>query len=83
MVSLTVSERELLLSDVIDSLAEGKSSATEVAFDLLYNQSGVLERAADELRMKYGGENTYINICISLYCCVMVSCSRSPHAAAH
>ena len=56
-----MSERELLLSDVIDSLAEGKSSSTEVAFDLLYNQSGLLERAADDLRKKYGSKHTYMH----------------------
>lgn len=67
MSSLTVSERELLLSDVIDSLAEGKASSTEVAFDLLYNQSGVLEQAAAELRRKYGSQSTNLLLQLTHY----------------
>ena len=62
-----MSERELLLSDVIDSLAEGKASSTEVAFDLLYNQSGVLEQAAAELRRKYGSQSTNLLLQLTHY----------------
>ena len=54
---LSRAERELLVCDIINNLSEGKFSSTEVAFDLMFVQSGILKAKAAAERL--GKSNFY------------------------